>query len=339
LLIGLTTAVSIGFGFQSEAPLAVDEEQTGLDETIIIKFSHVVAENTPKGLAAQLFATLVEQKTNGKVKVEVFPNGGLYTDSSELDAFVNGEIQMIAPASSKLSSLIPEWQVLDLPYAFPNEEAVQQAFHGELGQRLFDLLENKHIKGMAFWDGGFKQVTSNIRPIIQPEDFQGQRFRIMPSKVIESQFERLGVITKMMPFNEVYSGLQTGQLDGQENTISNIYSKKFYTVQKYMTISNHGYIGYTVLMNGPFWNTLSPPIQDQIVEAMDEATNWLHQNALLVNQNQYKQIQKSPIEIHEQTPEEREKWLNMLEPVYASYESSVGSELITMLKKIQNDHK
>ncbi|KPC98952.1 C4-dicarboxylate-binding periplasmic protein precursor [Geobacillus sp. BCO2] len=173
-------------------PLVYDDEQKGLEKQIIIYFSHVVAENTPKGLAAQKFAELVEQKTNGRVKVEVFPNGSLYSDGEELDALLRGDVQMIAPSFSKVTELIPEWQVLDLPFLFRDEDDVRRVFTGKVGAELLRMLEAKGMKGLAFWSNGFKQMMSTTRPLIAPDDFRGLRFRIMPSEVIEKQFRLLG---------------------------------------------------------------------------------------------------------------------------------------------------
>jgi tripartite ATP-independent transporter DctP family solute receptor len=340
LIVGVVTAVTVGFGLDpADSPVAIDHEQTGLDEVTVIKFSHVVAKNTPKGFAAQLFADLVEEKTKGKVRVEVFPNGLLYTDGVEMNALIEGDVQMIAPAFSKVTPLFPEWQVLDLPYAFPNHKALEEAFSGEIGEQLFQLLEQQNIKGLAFWDNGFKQITSSKRPLILPEDFEGQRFRIMPSKLIEAQYRILGVETKVMNFNQVFRGLEIKYLDGQENTISNIYSKKFYTVQDYMTISNHGYIGYAVLMNGDFWNSLPQETQKQISEAMDETTAWLRQNAIQMNQRQLDKIKKeSNIQIHIQTPEERALWMKRLDPVYSEFEQVIGSDLMDMVKALRQKY-
>lgn len=340
IIIGILTATVLGFGIPSSPPKVYDADQAGLDDRIVIKFSHVVAENTPKGLAAQMFADRVEEKSNGQIQVEVFPNGILYTDGVEIEALQRGDVQIIAPASSKISNMFPAWNLLDLPYAFPNHAAIQEAFEGKIGKQLFKKLEARNIKGLAFWINGFKQVTSNERPLIVPEDFRGQRFRIMPSEVLESQFTKMGVTTEIMSFNEVYRGLETGYLDGQENTISNIYSKRFYTVQKYMTLSNHGIIGYTVLMNGDFWNSLSDEHQDIITEAMNETTRWLSDNAIKMNQAQLERIKKeSPIQIHVQTPEERNLWRKTLRSVYAEYESVIGKNLVEELRKIQNKYE
>lgn len=314
--------------------LAYDDDQAGLNEQIVIKFSHVVAENTPKGLAAQKFAKLVEEKTQHKVKVEVYSNGILYSDEEAIDALRQGSIQMIAPASSKLSPYIQQLELLDLPFAFETYENFNKVLNGEVGSELLSLLDNKSFTGLAFWSNGFKQLTSNNGPITKPEDLYGQHFRIMPGKVIEDQFKMLNVETSPIPFNLTYSNLLDGILDGQENTLSNIYSKKFYEVQDYMTISNHGFLSYVVIMNQDFWSELPPDVQIAVKEAMEEATVWNQQNAIKMNTQALKQIQnKSSITIHTLTESEKEVWKRHLAPVYDHFKSVIGEDLIRKIKK------
>ncbi|UUZ80967.1 DctP family TRAP transporter solute-binding subunit [Paenibacillus sp. P26] len=291
VLIGLVAAVGIGFyPTFSSAPLVKDDEQSGFDQEIVIKFSHVVAENTPKGLAAQEFARRVKEKTNGRVKVEVFPNGVLYTESDEFSALMRGDIQMIAPSFSNVSEVVPSFAVWDLPFAFMNNDALQDAFDGDVGRSLFAKLGAKNTVGMAYWGNGFRQITSNRGPIIHPSDFQGLRFRILPSKVIETYFHALDAKTDAIPFNDVYRALESGAVDGEENSISNINSKKFYQVQKYMTISNHSYLGYAVLMNKAYWNKIPVNLQAKITEAMQETTRWANQNAIRMNEEHWRKL-------------------------------------------------
>ncbi|GAB7386449.1 C4-dicarboxylate TRAP transporter substrate-binding protein DctB [Bacillaceae bacterium] len=340
IAFGLLTALAVGFGFRPlMEPPVYDDEQQGLDEQLVIKFSHVVAENTPKGLAAQRFADLVRKRSNGRIRVEVFPNGTLYSDVDELDALMRGDVQMIAPAFSKLTSLFPPWLVLDLPFAFANEEAVKAAFTGKIGQTLLGMLEEKNMKGLAFWGNGFKQMTSNRRPIRLPGDLQGQKFRIMPSEVIAAQFQTLGVETYPISFNDVYRNLENGFLDGEENTISNIYSKRFYQVQKYLTISNHGYLGYCVIMNRDFWNGLPREAQEIIREAMAETTEWLRTEAIRMNQEQLAKIKGNPsVRIHELTAEEKSVWIRKLQPVYDRFAPVIGEELMREVEKLQEKY-
>jgi C4-dicarboxylate-binding protein DctP len=337
ILAGLLTALATGFRTDLLfAQWAYDEEQERLQERIIIKFSHVVAENTPKGLAAERFSNLVKEKTNGKVEVQVYPNGILHSDTTEIPALMRGEIQMIAPQFSKLSTLIPAWSALDLPYAFLAQKDVEQAFHGEIGEMLLATLEPHNMKGLAFWGNGFKQMTGNRNPLIRPQDFFGQRFRIVSSKVLEAQFQALNAQTVVVSFNELYHHLEKGAADGQENTISNIYTKRLYQVQKYMTISNHGYLGYAVIVNKQFWEKLPPEIQAKIMEAMEETSEWNHNLAVSMNEAQLKLLkEKSDMQIHVLTPEERRAWHEAFQPVYQKYTPVIGEELVNKIKQLQ----
>ncbi|NSL51363.1 TRAP transporter substrate-binding protein [Calidifontibacillus erzurumensis] len=329
--------IFVGFELNNENnSLTYDYEQEDLSNQIVINFSHVVAENTPKGLAAQKFAKLTERKTNGKVKVAVFPNGVLYAEGEEVDALIRGEVQMIAPAYSNMSELIPEWLILDLPYIFKDYEHVEAVLNGEVGKALLEKLQKHNIKGVAFWSNGFKQMTSNRNPLRKPSDFLGQRFRIMPSKALEDQFRMLGVRTNAMPFNQVYPNLENRFLDGQENTISNIYSKGFYKVQKYMTISNHGYLGYAVMMNQEFWDSLPEDLQQKIQEAMDETTDWLFSESIAINQQQLELIKSSSdIQIYELTDEERQQWIDFFQPLYEEYGERYGEKWIQEIQKLE----
>ncbi|WP_349772221.1 TRAP transporter substrate-binding protein [Brevibacillus borstelensis] len=334
VVLGFLSAILIGFRTDLPfSPLAYDEEQEGLQDRLIIKFSHVVAENTPKGLAVERFSSLVKEKSNGRIEVQVFPNGILYSDITEYDALRNGDIQMIAPAFSNLADKIPEWSVLDLPFAFRDETDVEEAFNGEIGRLLFESLEPFDMKGMAFWNNGFKQMTSN-RPIRRPEDFKGQRFRIIQSKVLEAQFQALGAKGYGAPFTDVYQKLASGQVDGQENTISNIYTRRLYQVQRYMTLSNHGYLGYAVIMNKQFWEDLPPETQTIIQEALKETTAYSNQQALTINEQQWNQLQKMPLEIHKLTAEETEVWQAAMKSVYDAFAPVIGPAIMKELEEL-----
>ncbi|MGG3161020.1 TRAP transporter substrate-binding protein [Geobacillus stearothermophilus] len=315
-------------------PLVYDDEQKGLQNQIIIYFSHVVAENTPKGLAAQKFAELVEQKTDGRVKVEVFPNGSLYSDGEELDALLRGDVQMIAPSFSKVTELVPEWQVLDLPFLFRDEDDVCRVFTGEIGAELLEMLEAKKIKGLALWSNGFKQMMSTTRPLIAPDDFRGLRFRIMPSEVIEKQFRLLGGEPVAVSFDHVYRALEQHEFDGQENTISNIYSKSFYKFQPYITISNHGYLGYAVMMNQAFWDHLPKDIQQKITEAMAEATQWNLQESKAQNERELQQLKRrEDVFLYRLSEEEKRKWEQKFAPLYEEFAKRFGARLLDEIRE------
>lgn len=321
--------------FQNET--YYDDEQEGLNEQIVINFSHVVAENTPKGLAAQKFAEIVTQKSNGRVKVEVFPNGSLYSDNEEMAALKRNDVQMIARSFSKMTEIMPEWKVFDLPFVFENYGEVEEVFMGDIGQELLTMLEEENLKGLALWSNGFKQMTSNKSPLLEPDDFKGQSFRIMPSKVIEAQFQLLGAQPHVVPFNQVYESLQKHEFDGQENTISNIYSKRFYQLQRYMTISNHGYLGYAVLMNEEFWESLPPDVQKLIDEAMKETTTWILEQSKSMNEQQLKQIEKeSNMKVYYLTEDEKKKWRQKLQPIYQQFEEEATEEFVKMIRELKS---
>src|SRR5207245_3047122 len=237
---------------------------------VIIKFSHVVASDTPKGKAAEKFKELAEKYTDGKVKVEIYPNSTLYKDKEELEALQLGAVQMLAPSNSKFGPIgIREFEVFDLPYILPDLKTLRKVTDGPLGARLLKLLDSKGMTGLAYWDHGFKQMSAN-KKLVTPADYKGLKFRIQSSKVLEAQSRSLGVIPQVMAFSEVYQALQTGVVDGQENTWSNIYTQKMHEVQKFATVTNHGYIGYVVVVNKKFWEGLPADRRAELSWAMTE---------------------------------------------------------------------
>ncbi|WP_128927177.1 TRAP transporter substrate-binding protein [Bradyrhizobium guangxiense] len=296
---------------------------------IIIKFSHVVATDTPKGKGAEKFKELAEKYTGGKVKVEVYPNSTLYKDKEELEALQLGSVQMLAPSNSKFGPLgIREFEVFDLPYILPDLKTLRKVTEGPLGTRLLKLLDAKGITGLAYWDNGFKQMSAN-KKLIAPADYQGVKFRIQSSRVLQAQFKALGSLPQVMAFSEVYQALQTGVVDGQENTWSNIYTQKMHEVQKYITETNHGYIGYVVIVNKKFWDDLPADIRDQLTKAMKEATDFGNAQSQKENDDALAEIKKSgKSEIIKLTAEQNEAMRKAMEPVYKDAASRVGQPLI-----------
>lgn len=317
-----------------------DNEQIRPEEKIVIRFSHVVPQNTPKGLAAKRFARLVNERTGGKVEVQVFPNSTLYKDGEEFEALLSNNVQLIAPVTSKLGKMFPRWQLFDLPYAFKTREEVYRVVEGDVWRKLCEDLERKNIKALAFWDNGFKQLTNNERELIYPEDCRGLSFRVMiNSQVLEDQFRTLGAVPVPMPFSEVYRGLEKDYVDGQENTISNIYAKKFYRVQPYLTVSNHGYMGYVVLTNSQFWDSLSPNIRKVLENTMAEVTAWERQKAAELNMRNFEQlIAQKDIKIHVQTAREKKEWIEKLRPIYSKYERVIGTDLMRAVINLQDSN-
>ncbi|WP_216829473.1 DctP family TRAP transporter solute-binding subunit [Alkalihalobacterium elongatum] len=337
LLIGVLTAFYIGFGLQeSREPRAIDMELEGLNEKYLLRFSHVVAENTPKGIAASMFAQLVREKTDGWVEVQVFPNAILYEAQDEFDALMSNDIHIIAPALSEVTVLDPRWLVMDLPYVFQDEQMVETAFNGKIGELLFESIEEYGLHGIAYWDNSFKQFTNNVRPVVVPEDIEGLTVRVMPSDALIDTYRALGAWTRLFPFNEVYDVLSTGIIDGTENTLSNIYSKGFYRQQKYMTLSNHNYLGYAVFMNRDYWDSIPVDYQNSIIEAMDEVTLWLRDHSKVINEEMLNRIKNSgQVEIHYQTEAERSLWKQSFKPIYEKYGRIIGEELMKEVIKLQ----
>lgn len=336
--VGTVFFLILHFGYQQylfdDSLLPFDYEQAGLSEQITIKFSHVVAENTPKGMAASKFAQLVEEKTNEQIKVEVYPNSTLYSDDDELQALLNNDIQMIAPAISNVTKIVPEWQVLDLPYLFNDYNDVHTIFTGDIANRLLNYLNREDIKGLALWSNGFKQITSNTQVIKDIEDFKGLKVRTMSSELLQQQFSLLGATTKEISFAKVYSFLAQEKVDAQENTLSNIYSKGFYEVQKHLTISNHGFLGYAVMMNEEFWNSLSTDLQKKVTAAIQEATLWNLQQSEQMNKDSLEKIQKSSnIQIYTLNQQEQLKWATTFQPLYQTYQTDIEPNLISDIKK------
>src|ERR1700736_3182198 len=260
---------------------------------IIIKFSHVVANDTPKGKGALKFKELVEKYTDGKVKIEVYPNSSLYKDKEEIEALQLGSVQMLAPSTAKFAPLgAKEFEALDLPWLFKDEETYDKAMKGPVGKWLFPKLESKSITGLAYWDNGFHMTSAN-RPLLTPADFQGLKIRISGSKIADQYFRNLGSIPQIMAFSEVYQALQTGVVDGCENTASNYLTQKFHEVQKHITISYHAHLQYAVIVNSKFWNGLPPDIRGPLDKAMDEATDYTNSIAVKENEDALAEIKKS----------------------------------------------
>ena len=299
----------------------------------VIKFSHVVSPDTPKGKAADYFAKRVEELSHGKIKVRVYPNAQLGGDKAVLRKMKFNAVQMAAPSFSKFTGLVPQLGLFDLPFLFKDENHLHKVLDGEVGKKLRDMVTKKGYVALAYWDNGFKEMTDSKRPLIKPEDCKGLKFRVMSSKVLIEQFKALGAIPVVLPFSEVYSALQQGVVDGQENTISNIYTKKFYEVQRYMTMTNHGYLGYLVVMSKKFWNRLPDNLKKVILEAMKEATEKERVWAKKLNNDQLNKIKEyakktGKLEIDYLTPKERELWVKKLRSIYPKFYSTIGKDLI-----------
>jgi C4-dicarboxylate-binding protein DctP len=313
----------------ASAPLLLAPVFVRAQQPIVIKFSHVVAPNTPKSQAAEYFKKLAEQRTQGRVKVEVYPNSQLYKDKEELEALQLGSVQMLAPSLAKFGPLgAKEFELFDLPYIFDNYEALHKITQGPIGQGLLKKLESKGILGLAYWDNGFKDMSAN-KPLRDPTEAKGLKMRIQSSKILEMEMRAIGAIPQVLAFSEVYQALQTGVVDGTENPPSNFYTQKFYEVQKFMTQTQHGYLGYAVIVNQKFWSGLPADIRKVLDQAMKEATDHANGLAKKENDDAVEAVRKSGrCQVLALNAQERAAWKKAMAPVYREAQSRVPKALM-----------
>jgi len=304
-------------------------------QTYVLKFSHVVSENTPKGKAAVFFEKRLEELSDGAIDVQVYPSKQLYNDKAVLKALSLDSVQMAAPSFSKFGKIVPQLALFDLPFLFKDIDHLHRVQDSEVGTKLKEMVTKKGYIALNFWDNHFKQLSSSKKALITPEDAKGQKFRIMSSKVLEAQFQAVSANPQMMPFSEVYSALQQGVIDGQENTNSNIYTKKFYEVQTDLTVTNHGYLGYLVVMSEKFWNSLPANLQENVTQAMNEATDKEREYAEELNTKQFNLIKEyadktGKLKIHNLSASQIQAWRDAVSPIYSKFydDDKIGKDLI-----------
>ncbi|MFH6567833.1 MULTISPECIES: TRAP transporter substrate-binding protein [Pseudomonas] len=297
-------------------------------DPISIKFAHVVAEHTPKGQGALLFKKLAEERLPGRVKVEVYPNSSLFGDGKEMEALLLGDVQLLAPSLAKFEHYSKPIQIFDLPFLFNDIQAVDRFQQSPQGQALLKSMEGKGITGLGYWHNGMKQLSAN-KALYEPKDARGLKFRVQASAVLDEQFKALRAAPRKMSFAEVYQGLQTGVVNGTENTWSNYESQNVYEVQKFFTESNHGAIDYMVITNTKFWNGLPPDVRTTLDTVMTEVTVEVNKQAEALNQASRQRIADSGnSEIISLTPEQRELWREAMRPVWKKFESAIGTDVI-----------
>ena len=303
-------------------------------QPIVLKFSHVVAENTPKGKGALKFKELAESRTKGAVKVEVYPNSQLFKDGEEMQMLQLGNVQMLAPSVSKFGPLgVREYEVFDLPYIFDSYDDLHAVTGGKVGRDLFTKLESKGIVGLAYWDNGFKVMSAN-KPLRTPADFRGLKMRIQSSKVLDAQMRALGATPQVMAFSEVYQALQTGVVDGTENPPSNLYTQKMNEVQKYVTLSNHGVVEYAVIVNKKFWDGLPANIRSTLQGAMKDATQYANEIAKQENDDALAKVKATgKTQVLELSADEKKAWKKALLQVHRASEATIGKGLIQEIYK------
>ncbi len=297
-------------------------------DPILIKFSHITADSTPKGQGALMFQKLVHERLPGQVEVQVFANSSLYGDGKEMEALLMNQVQMLAPAPSKLEQYTKQLQLFDLMFLFDDMAAAQRFQQSEKGRAMLKSMEDKGITGLAYWLNGMRQFTAN-KPLREPADARGQKFRVQPSDLQAAQYTALRAVPRKMAFAEIYQGLQTGVVNAQDNPWSNIYSQKYYEVQKYMTESNHGIGNYLLITNTKFWNGLPAPVRGELEAVIEEVTAEVNRQAEALNEEARQGIVASgKSEILVLTDEERAKWREAVQPAWAKFEDEIGKDLI-----------
>ena len=298
------------------------------DGEMVIKFAHVTnTDKHPKGIAASLLEKRVNEEMQGKACMEVFPNSTLYNDNDVLEAMLNGDVQLAAPSLSKFEKFTKKFRIFDLPFRFNDIAAVDRFQASEGGQALLDSMKRRGLQGLAFWHNGMKQFSAS-KPLITPADAKGLKFRVQPSDVLVAQMEALGANPQKMAFSEVYGALQNGTVDGQENTWSNIYGKKFFEVQDGTTESNHGIIDYLVVTSDEWWSGLDAEVRDQLATILKEVTETRNAESTKVNEENKKLIIEAGGEVRQLTSEQRQQWVDAMKPVWEKFQGDIGEDLM-----------
>ncbi|WP_299614306.1 DctP family TRAP transporter solute-binding subunit [uncultured Tateyamaria sp.] len=298
------------------------------DGEIVIKFSHVTnTDRHPKGIAATLLQDRVNEEMNGTACMEVFPNSTLYNDDQVLEALLQGDVQMAAPSLSKFEQFTKQFRIFDLPFMFKDIDAVDAFQASETGQAMKESMTRRGLLGLAFWHNGMKQMSANT-PLISPSDAQGLKFRVQNSDVLKAQMAAIGGSPQPMAFSEVYGALQTGVVDGQENTWSNIFGRKFFEVQDGITETNHGIIDYLVVTSTDFWDALDDDVRDQLGTIVKEVTETRNTEAFTVNEAAKQAIIDAGGTVRQLTPEQRAEWVSVMSPVWDQFKDDVGQDNI-----------
>jgi C4-dicarboxylate-binding protein DctP len=306
---------------------------------ILIKFAHVVADNTPKGQGALLFQKLAEERLGGKVKVEVYPNSSLYGDANELDALASNEVQLLAPSLAKFEKYTKQLQVFDLPFLFDDLDAVNRFQKRAKGRQLLRSMEDHNIVGLAYWHNGMKQLSAS-KALLVPDDAAGLKFRIQPSSVLEAQFNQLGATPLVLPFAEVFEALKSGKVEGAENPWSNIYSKQLHSVQPFITETNHGVLDYMLVSNPRFWYGIPHQIRVELEGIIDEVTFEVNRQAEAANLADRKRIESAKgTQVIALSDEQRDAWRQAMQPVWQQFEAAIGRDVIKAAQTVNRNKR
>lgn len=331
---GIAVSLLLALALAGCTPLAADHEQISPDERVVGRLSHVTAENSPKHVAAVKFAAAASERAGGRVEIQVYPNSQLYPDWDELSALLRGDIQFIAVAPSKLIQFDPAWQVFDLPYLFTGFEQVEHLFTSPPGMELRQRLAARGLVALAIWPNGFKQFTNNRRPLVSPADFQGLVFRAQVGQVLQDQFAAVGARAVVSSFNTLYADIERGFIDAQENTLNNIYTRNLQAVQPYLTISDHGFLSYVVIVQGAWWRSLDPERRQALEEGLEEATQWARDHAQAMNEESLERLIKTGrVEVYTLTAAERERLRQAFGPAYRGIERRLGKAFTDQVLK------
>ena len=329
----LAAAAALGIAISGNVLMAACD-----DGEMVIKLSHVTnTDKHPKGIAASLLQQRVNDEMNGKACMEVYPNSTLYNDNQVLEAMLQGDVQMAAPSLSKFEQFTKVFRIFDLPFMFKNINAVDEFQNSETGQAMKESMTRRGLLGLAFWHNGMKQMSAN-KPLEMPTDANGLKFRVQNSEVLKAQMAALGGSPQPMAFSEVYGALQTGVVDGQENTWSNIYGKKFFEVQDGVTETNHGIIDYMLVTSTDWWDSLDAGMRDQLSKIVDEVTEARNSESTAVNESAKQEIISSGGVVRQLTSAQRDAWGAAMMPVWDQFKDDVGEENIAAAQAINANH-
>ncbi|QDC09453.1 DctP family TRAP transporter solute-binding subunit [Oceanicola sp. D3] len=334
--LNTATAVAVALCAVTQAAMAAGTEGCDDGETVI-KFAHVVnTDRHPKGIAASLLQSRVNEEMDGTACMEVYPNSTLYNDDQVLEAMLQGDVHLAAPSLSKFETFTKQFRIFDLPFLFANMEAVDAFQQSETGQAMKEGMTRRGLLGLEFWHNGMKQISADV-PLVEPSDVAGLKMRVQPAEVIIAQMEALGASAQPMTFSEVYGALQTGVVDGQQNTWSNIYGQKFFEVQDGITETNHLLLDYMVVTSVDWWDSLEPAVRDQFSQILREVTEARNGESERVNQDAKQAIIDAGGTVRELTAEQRQRWVEAMLPVWKQFESDVGAENIEAARKINEE--